>query len=130
MKIDISRNRLSRSERNPLQAAYNSHILHSPTTDPFKLALFKIIGKLDPARRAVPLVTATTEDWLWFQLAMLDEEENGGLRALSEVLMGYGERHFEGTSTIKGSRRGMWPRVLLICGQFERVGVITYTSRS
>lgn len=110
--------RLSRSERNPLQAAYNSHILHSPTTDPFKLALFKIIGKLDPARRAVPLVTITTEDWLWFQLAMLDEEENGGLRTLSEVLMGYGERHFEGTA--KG-KRGMWARVLLVCGQFERV---------
>jgi nuclear pore complex protein Nup93 len=110
--------RLSRSERNPLQAAYNSHILHSPTTDPFKLALFKIIGKLDPARRAVPLVTTTTEDWLWFQLAMLDEEENGGLRMLSDVLMGYGERHFEGTA--KG-KRGMWARVLLVCGQFERV---------
>lgn len=108
---------LSRSERNPLQAAYNSHILHSPTTDPFKLALFKIIGKLDPSRRAVPLVTSTTEDWLWFQLAMLDEEENGGLRALSEVLTGYGERQFEGNA--KG-KRGMWARVLLICGEFER----------
>ncbi|KIM32731.1 hypothetical protein M408DRAFT_326475 [Serendipita vermifera MAFF 305830] len=100
---------LTRSERNPLQAAYNSHILHSPTTDPFKLALFKIIGKLDPARRAVPLVTSTTEDWLWFQLAMLDEEENGGLRHLGEALMGYGERHFEGTA--KG-KRGMWARAI------------------
>lgn len=101
---------LSRSERNPLQATYNSHILHSPDTDPFKLALFKIIGKLDPARRSVPLVTATTEDWLWFQLAMLDEDENGGLRALSEVLTGYGERHFEGTT--KGKKRNVGPSAL------------------
>lgn len=82
------------------------------------MALFKIIGKLDPSRRAVPLVTATTEDWLWFQLAMLDEEDNGGLRGLAEVVMGYGERHFEGTNKVK---RGMWARVLLIGGQFERV---------
>ncbi|KAG8834375.1 hypothetical protein FRC17_009050 [Serendipita sp. 399] len=121
--ISSSTRKLPRSERNLLQAAYNSHILHSPTTDPFKLALFKVIGKLDPARRAVPLVTSTTEDWLWFQLAMLDEEENGGLRALSEVLLGYGERHFEGTT--KG-KKGMWARVLLICGQFERAVAALY----
>lgn len=113
--------RLSNSERNQLQATYNSHILHTPTTDPFKLALFKVIGKLDPSRRTVPLVTATTEDWLWFQLAMLDERDGGGLRALGEVLMGYGERHFEGTPGQK-ARKGMWARVLIICGQFERVG--------
>ncbi|KAG8801360.1 hypothetical protein FRC16_000668 [Serendipita sp. 398] len=121
--ISSATRKLPRSERNLLQAAYNSHILHSPTTDPFKLALFKIIGKLDPARRAVPLVTATTEDWLWFQLAMLDEEENGGLRSLSEVLLGYGERHFEGAT--KG-KKGMWARVLLICGQFERAVAALY----
>lgn len=109
---------MSKSERNQLQATYNSHILHSPTTDPFKLALFKIIGKLDPSRRTVQGVTSTTEDWLWFQLALLDEHENGGLQALSEVLMKYGERHFEGAP---GQKSGMWARVLLLCGQFERV---------
>lgn len=83
------------------------------------------MGKLDPSRRTVPLVTATTEDWLWFQLAMLDEQEGGGLRALGEVLVGYGERHFEGAPGQKG-RKGMWARVLIICGQFERVGVFTH----
>jgi nuclear pore complex protein Nup93 len=45
-------------------------MLHSTTVDPFKLALYKLMGKLDPSKRNVPLVTATTEDWLWFQLAM------------------------------------------------------------
>lgn len=46
-------------------------MLHSSTTDPFKLALYKIMGKIDPARRSVAQVTVTTEDWLWFQLAMV-----------------------------------------------------------
>lgn len=45
-------------------------MLHSTSVDPFKLALYKLMGKLDPSKRNVPLVTATTEDWLWFQLAM------------------------------------------------------------
>jgi nuclear pore complex protein Nup93 len=46
-------------------------MLHSATVDPFKLALYKLMGKLDPGRRTVPLITSTTEDWLWFQLAMV-----------------------------------------------------------
>ena len=94
-------------------------MLNSATTDPFKLALFRLMGKLDPSRRSIPLVTATAEDWLWFQLAMVDEEEAGGLRALAEVLMSYGERHFDGGGNQR--RHGMWANVLLMCGQFERV---------
>lgn len=46
-------------------------MLHSSTTDPFKLALYKIMGKIDPGRRSVAQVTVTTEDWLWFQLTMV-----------------------------------------------------------
>lgn len=46
-------------------------MLHSLTTDPFKLALYKLMGKIDPSKRTVPDVTVTTEDWLWFQLAMV-----------------------------------------------------------
>jgi hypothetical protein len=51
----------------------------------------------------------------------VDEEEYGGLRALADVLLGYGERHFDGPPGQKGSRRGVWAGVLLMCGQFERV---------
>ncbi|KAI0321907.1 nucleoporin-interacting protein NIC96 [Amylostereum chailletii] len=112
--------RLPKPHRDHIQSIYNAHMLHSATVDPFKLALYKLMGKLDPTRRTVPLVTATTEDWLWFQLAMVDEEENGGLRGLAETLLGYGERHFEGPSGQKGPRAGLWAAVLLICGQFER----------
>lgn len=54
-----------------MNALFNAHMLHSSTTDPFKLALYKLMGKIDPTRRSVPLVTVTTEDWLWFQLAMV-----------------------------------------------------------
>jgi hypothetical protein len=104
-------------------------MLHSSTADPFKLALYKLMGKLEPSRRSVPQVTTTTEDWLWFQLAMVDEEEDGGLRALAEVLLGYGERHFDDPPNQPGSRRGVWAGVLLMCGQFERVGLLCFYIR-
>lgn len=118
--------RLPKAHRDHLQSIYNTHMLNSATADPFKLALFRLMGKLDPSRRSIPLVTATAEDWLWFQLAMVDEDESGGLRALAEVLMSYGERHFEGPPNQR--REGMWANVLLMCGQFERVSRCQYIS--
>lgn len=51
----------------------------------------------------------------------MDEDEDGGLRGLAEVLLGYGERHFDGPPGQPTSRRGVWASVLLMCGQFERV---------
>lgn len=58
-------------------------------------------------------------DWCSIFKKKLDEEEGGGLRALAEVLMSYGERHFDGSSSQR--RQGMWANVLVMCGQFERV---------
>ncbi|KAF9542861.1 nucleoporin-interacting protein NIC96 [Agrocybe pediades] len=118
--IESPERKLPKAHRDHLQAVYNAHMLHSSTADPFKLALYKLMGKLEPSRRSVPLVTTTTEDWLWFQFSMVDEDEDGGLRALTEVLLGYGERHFDGPANQPNSRRGVWAGVLLMCGQFER----------
>ncbi|KAJ7051137.1 nucleoporin-interacting protein NIC96 [Mycena amicta] len=118
--LESPERRLPKPNRDHLQSIYNAHMLHSSTADPFKLALYKLLGKLEPSRRSVPHATSTTEDWLWFQLAMVDEDEDGGLRGLSEVLLGYGERQFEGPPNQQGAKRGVWAGVLLMCGQFER----------
>jgi nuclear pore complex protein Nup93 len=112
--------RLPRAARETLRAGYNAHQLRAGGADPFKLALYKLMGRVEPSRRSVPLATATTEDWLWFQLAMVDEEEQG-LAALADVLLGYGEAHFDA----QGKRRGVWAGVLVMCGQFERVGALS-----
>ncbi|KAF8588475.1 NIC-domain-containing protein [Ramaria rubella] len=111
------------------RATFRTHLEHSPTVDPFKGALFKLMGRVEPNKRNVPYVTGTTEDWLWFQLAMVwSGNEANGLRELAEVLMGYGEHHFEGTPGQKGAsaRYGTWARVLLMCGQFERAVAALY----
>ena len=59
-------------------------------------------------------------------LVQVDEEESGGLRGLAEVLLNYGERHFEGAPDSKGARIGLWAAVLLTCGEFERVRNLTH----
>ncbi|KAI6022591.1 nucleoporin-interacting protein NIC96 [Pisolithus marmoratus] len=118
--IESPDRRLSKSHRDYLQSVYNAHMLHAATTDPFKLALYKLMGRLEPSRRSVLHVTATIEDWLWFQLAMVDEEEEGGLRGLTEVLLSYGEHHFE------TAKKGVWASVLLMCGQFERAVAVLW----
>lgn len=59
------------------------------------------------------------------RLLKVDEEENGGLRGLAEVLLNYGERHFESGGS-KGARTGLWAAVLLTCGEFERVSGFAY----
>ena len=63
--------RLPKPYRDQLQSIYNIHMLRSIPADPFKLALFRLMGKLDPSKRSIALVTSTTEDWLWFQFAMV-----------------------------------------------------------
>ena len=52
----------------------------------------------------------------------MDEDDDGGLRGLAQVLTSYGESHFEGPPTQR--RTGMWANVLLMCGEFERVSVL------
>jgi len=56
------------------------------------------------------------------------DEEESGLRGLAEVLLNYGERHFEGAPGSKGARIGLWAAVLLTCGEFERVGSLIHAS--
>jgi hypothetical protein len=45
--------RLPKAHQDHLQAVYilyNAHMLHSLTVDPFKLALYKLMGKPEPSR--------------------------------------------------------------------------------
>jgi len=69
--IESPERKLSKAHRDHLQAVYNAHMLHSSAADPYKLALYKLMGRIEPSRRNVPYVTMTAEDWLWLQLMMV-----------------------------------------------------------
>lgn len=112
--------------RDRFLSEYNQRIRYlTDTSDPYKHALYKLIGRVELSRRNVPGVTQTTEDWLWFQLSLVRENEGPGeapherygLRDLGRVLVKFGEGHFDP----KGNRPVLYFQVLLLSGQFERV---------
>lgn len=107
---------------------YNQRIRHlsDSSSDPFKYALYKLIGRTEISRRNIPGVTNTTEDWLWVQLMLVRDQpessnepahERFGLQDLAKVLVKFGENHFDP----KGQRPLLYFQILLFCGQFERV---------
>ncbi|GAA6021747.1 hypothetical protein JCM10207_008563 [Rhodosporidiobolus poonsookiae] len=123
--LDAPDRRLPKLLRDRFLAEYNQRIRYlTDTSDPYKHALYKLLGRVEIQRRNVPGVTNTTEDWLWFQLSLVRESdaqgeaphERYGLRDLAGVLRKFGEAHFDP----KGTRPLLYFQVLLLSGQFER----------
>lgn len=144
-------NRLSKTLRDRFLVEYNQRIRevngaeggfgsrltsqHSATTnvDPFKHAVYKIIGRVEIQRKNVPVAIASTEDWIWLQLILVKESDQDhqlpnssssisathdryGLEEFGQVITKYGENHFDPN----GNRPLMYFRVLLMSGQFEK----------
>lgn len=131
--LDAPDRRLPKLLRDRFLAEYNQRIRYlTDTSDPYKHALYKLLGRVEIQRRNVPGVTQTTEDWLWFQLSLVRETEGQGeaphekygLRDLAAVLRKFGEAHFDP----KGSRPLLYFQVLLLSGQFERVSLLALPS--
>lgn len=129
--LDSPDRRLPKLLRDRFLSEYNQRIRYlTDTSDPYKHALYKLIGRVEINRRNVPGVTQTTEDWLWFQLSLVRETEGQGeaphekygLRDLAAVLLKFGEAHFDP----KGTRPLLYFQVLLLSGQFERVGLLVF----
>lgn len=113
---------------------YNLRIRHSSSSggnagDPFKHALYRLIGRID-VRKNVP-VARTTEDWVWFQLSFVREDEveetatpigeRHGLREMAKLVSKFGEKHFDP----RGDRPVFWFQVQLFVGEFEKVRRLT-----
>ncbi|GAA6062838.1 hypothetical protein JCM10212_001844 [Sporobolomyces blumeae] len=122
--LDSPDRRLPKLLRDRFLSEYNQRIRYlTDTSDPYKHALYKLLGRVEISRRNVPGVTQTTEDWLWFQLSLVRETEGQGeapherygLRDLANVLRKFGEGHFDP----KGTRPLLYFQVLLLSGQFE-----------
>ncbi|KAJ7176529.1 hypothetical protein C8R46DRAFT_1029863 [Mycena filopes] len=59
-----------------------------------------------------------TEDWLWFQLAMVDED--GGLRSLTEVLLASGS--LTAPQTSRDRVAALWEVAALVLKECNAVG--------
>jgi nuclear pore complex protein Nup93 len=91
-----------------------------PKGDVFKYALFKIIGKCELQIKSIrnPDVIATTDDYLWLQMMLMNEDatkiddiERYSLADFSKKMQKLGLAHFKTTT--------VWFMVLLLCGEFE-----------
>ncbi|ODV96352.1 hypothetical protein PACTADRAFT_49715 [Pachysolen tannophilus NRRL Y-2460] len=58
-----------------LHAEFNQYFKHlNKETDPFKYAIYKIIGRCDLTRKNLPYITLSVEDWLWTHLTLTKED--------------------------------------------------------
>lgn len=127
--IESTDGRIPKQLRDRLLGDWNSNVrdfLSDPKTmpkgDAFKYALYKIIGRCEMNIKTVRNadVVATTDDYLWVQLMLLQEEtldtdgplEKYNLWDFSLRMQQFGLAHFK---TIP-----VWFMVLLLCGEFER----------
>ncbi|CDZ96438.1 Cullins [Phaffia rhodozyma] len=128
--LDSPDRRLSQIHQERFITEYNVRIRHASPTDPFKHALYRLIGRVE-VKKNIP-VARTTEDWLWFQLSFVREDlaeesmagsENFGLREMARLVGKFGEGHFDP----RGDRPVFWFQVLLFTGEFEKAIAFLYS---
>lgn len=97
----------------------------SPEFDPFKYAVYKIIGKCDLARKTLPLaLNLSIEDWVWFHLLLINEFnpdttssllfENYTLENLQRKILSLGPDRFNASSN-----NPLYAKTLTLVGLFE-----------
>ncbi|ORX90251.1 NIC-domain-containing protein [Basidiobolus meristosporus CBS 931.73] len=100
--------------------------------DPYKIAVYKILGRCELKQKTVADVIQTTEDYLWLQLTLIRESidpsdlvhERYSLRDLQTLLLKFGAAHFNP----KGNNPIHYFQVLLLSCQFERAVHYLYVS--
>lgn len=65
---------------------FNQYFKLSNEIDPFKIGIYKLIGKLDLSKKSVQHLPLSIEDWVWFQLSLINENDfnNGDEEILNE----------------------------------------------
>ncbi|KAI9096903.1 Nup93/Nic96-domain-containing protein [Phlyctochytrium arcticum] len=115
--------RLPNDVRNRLLQEWNARIRdheNDNEIDPFKFALYKIIGRCELMNRGIRnIAVTTTEDYMWLQLTLVREEvldtdavqERYTLRDIGNKMRTIGPAHFK--------HPVLWFQMLLLCGEFE-----------
>lgn len=93
-------------------------------SDPYKYALFKIIGRCELLKKTFPGVVETTEDWLWVHFALIFEESDEistvldkyTLKDLQTTITKFGPNYFDPES----KSPGLYTQVLVMSGLFEK----------
>lgn len=107
-----------------LHNEYSQHIKNSLNGDPYRLAVYKIIGRCDLTRKSLPSITLNVEDWLWIHFMLIKEDssqsinhniindsiyEKYTLLEFQQIVLSYGVQRFN----------NYYLQILLLCGLFE-----------
>ncbi|KAJ1726383.1 nuclear pore complex subunit, partial [Coemansia biformis] len=96
----------------------------SSLEDPYKAALYKVLGRGNVPKKATVEVVHTTEDYLWSNLVLIRDaatiaaatsHARSTLPALQALMLKFGAAHFDPN----GNNPLLYLRVLLLCGLLE-----------
>ncbi|KAJ2803407.1 nuclear pore complex subunit, partial [Coemansia guatemalensis] len=96
----------------------------SSLEDPYKAALYKVLGRGNVPKKATQEVIQTTEDYLWTNLVLIRDADiiavatghpRNTLDALQTLMLKFSAAHFDPN----GNNPLLYLRVLLLCGLFE-----------
>lgn len=104
---------------------------NTPGFDPFKYAVYKIVGKCDLGNRALPhALNLLIEDWLWFHLNLVNEGaptdlalvfDNYTLANLQQTIVGFGPSKF-----LTLLNYPLYLKALMLAGLYELAVQYTY----
>ncbi|KAL1923580.1 uncharacterized protein VTP21DRAFT_8560 [Calcarisporiella thermophila] len=123
--MDSEDRRLPKNIQNRLLSEYNQLVHYSSgPVDPYRLAVYKILGRCELSKKTLADAIQTLEDYLWLQFALVRESTNVQespqdrytLFDLQNIVLKYGPAHFNP----KGNNPVSYFQVLLLSGQFER----------
>lgn len=104
-----------------IQNEFNHIIKNSIDGDPYRYAVYKILGRCQLSRRNISNIALTIEDWLWMHLMLVREDsqvdydpvyEKYTLADFQEIIISYGVNKFSTN----------YLQVLLLSGLYDQAG--------
>lgn len=108
-----------------LHNEYSQHIKNSLNGDPYRLAVYKIIGRCDLTRKSIPAITLNVEDWLWIHFMLIKEEPATGISSSTIINDSIYEKYtlaeFQQLIISYGVQRfnNYYLQILMLSGLFE-----------
>lgn len=115
---------LPRGMREHWMGEYVARFRNASPDDPYRYALYRIMGRFDVTKKFPAPLVMSTENWLWLQLCLIHESSDAShapalqsytLRDLANKVEKYGDAHFDP----KGHRPLHYFQLLLLVGRFE-----------
>lgn len=123
--VSSSDNRLPVEFSARLHTEYTQHIKSSLDGDPYRLAVYKIIGRCDLTRKNIPAVTLSIEDWLWMHFMLIKKDESDddpvyerySLEDFQNIIVSYGP----------ATSANHYLQILIMSGLYELAVQYAYT---